>query len=280
MKKTLLIGADGMLGTDLSKTLPGDFQCIKSYLDGLDITDGEATLRAIRATNPHVVINAAGFTAVDLCEKEKEEAFAVNSEGAQHVAAACKEVGAKCVYISSDYVFDGKKGKPYTEEDPTNPLSTYGRSKLQGENRVRESCPDSLIVRSSWLFGVHGSNFVKTVLKLSEERGELEMVDDQRGSPTYTEDLSKAIASLVLEDSRGIFHAANRGACTWFEFAQKILELAGSSLKLIPVSTARSGRPAARPPNSVLNCEKLEKATGMMMPRWEDALARFLGATR
>jgi len=276
MKKILLIGADGMLGTDLSKILQRDFQCIESYLKDLDITDREGTLRGIKAINPHVVINAAGFTAVDLCEQEKEKAFAINGEGAKHVAGACKEIGAKCVYISSDYVFDGKKNEPYSEEDLPNPLSTYGRSKLHGENNVYESSPDSLIIRSSWLFGVHGANFVKTVLRLSKEREELEMVNDQRGSPTYTEDLSSAIASLVLKDARGIFHAANSGSCTWFEFAQKILECTGSSLKLIPVSTARSGRPAARPSFSVLSCEWLEKTTGIMMPKWEDALARCL----
>ncbi len=276
MKKILVIGAHGMLGRDLSKTLQRSFQCIESYSKDLDITDCEGTVRAIRATNPQVVINAAGFTAVDLCEQEKETAFAINGEGAKHVAKACKEIGAKCVYISTDYVFDGKKNEPYVEKDPPNPLSTYGRSKLQGENYVHESSPDFLIVRSSWLFGVHRSNFVKTVLKLSREREELEMVDDQRGSPTFTEDLSSAIASLVLRDVSGIVHAANSSSCTWFGFARKILELTDSSLKLIPISSAKSGRPAERPPFSVLNCEKLQKATGIMMPKWEDALARCI----
>jgi len=276
MKKILLIGASGMLGRDLSKTLQPRFQCIKSTSKDLDITDREATFREIAALSPDIVINAAGFTAVDLCEQEREKAFAVNGAGARHVAEACKEISAKCVYISTDYVFDGKKSEPYLEEDLPNPLSTYGESKLDGENCVYESSPDALVVRSSWLFGIHGSNFVKTVLALSKGREELEMVNDQTGSPTYTEDLSSAIASLVLMDASGCFHAANSGSCTWFEFGQKILDLTGSSLKLIPIATAQCGRPAARPRFSVLNCEKLERATGVMMPKWEDALARCL----
>jgi len=280
MKKILLIGANGMLGRDLSKTLQRSFQCIESRSQDLDITDREAVFRAIAALSPQVVINAAGFTAVDLCEQEKEKAFAVNGAGAGHVAEACKKIRAKCVYISTDYVFDGKKTEPYAEEDLPNPLSTYGKSKLDGENYVYESSPDALIVRSSWLFGIHGTNFVKTVLKLSGEREELEMVNDQTGSPTYTEDLSSAIAALVLRNASGFFHAANSGSCTWFEFAQKILDLAGRPLKLIPLSTAQCGRPAERPRFSVLSCGKLERATGIMMPNWEDALARCLAAMK
>lgn len=280
MKKILLIGANGMLGRDLSKTLPDSFQCIASRSQDLDITDREATFRAIKALNPNVVINAAGFTAVDRCEEETEKAFAINGKGAKHVAEACKEIRAKCVYISTDYVFDGKKNEPYVEEDLPNPLSTYGKSKLDGENCVYESSPDALIVRSSWLFGRHGTNFVKTVLKLSREREELEMVNDQTGSPTYTKDVSGAIASLVLRNASGFFHVANSGSCTWFEFAQKILDLAGRPLKLIPIPTARCGRPAERPRFSVLSCEKLEKAIGVMMPTWEDALARCIAGMR
>ena len=274
MKKVLIIGADGMLGGELFRTFKGKDVCIGSTIQELDISDYDRTIETIKRLEPQVVINVAAFTMVDLCEQEKEKAFAVNAQGAKNVAIGCREIGAKCIYLSTDYVFDGKKNTPYGEDDPPNPISVYGLSKFQGEEYIEEILDDYLIIRSSWLFAKEGTNFVNTIIKLSREKNELTMVNDQKGSPTYTKDLSQAISLLVEKDLKGIFHITNSGCCTWFEFAQKILDLIGSSMKLIPISSSHCGRAAQRPHNSVLNCEKLKEKTGLIMPNWKDALAR------
>jgi len=276
MKKVLIIGADGMLGGELFRTLREKDVCIGSTIQELDISDYDQTIETIKKLEPQVVINVAAFTMVDLCEQEKEKAFAANAEGAKNVAIGCQEVGAKCIYLSTDYVFDGKKKTPYGEDDSPNPISVYGLSKFQGEKYIEEILDDYLIIRSSWLFAQEGSNFVNTIIKLSREKKELTMVNNQKGSPTYTKDLGQAISLLVEKDLKGIFHITNNGCCTWFEFAQKILDLIGSSMKLIPISSSHCGRAAQRPDNSVLNCEKLRKKTGLIMPHWKDALARCL----
>lgn len=274
MKKVFIIGADGMLGGELFRTLKGKDVCIGSTIQELDISDYDRTIETIKRLEPQVVINVAAFAMVDLCEQEKEKAFAVNAQGAKNVAIGCREIGAKCIYLSTDYVFDGKKNTPYGEDDPPNPISVYGLSKFQGEKHIEEILDDYLIIRSSWLFAKEGTNFVNTIIKLSREKNELTMVNDQTGSPTSTRDLSQAISLLVEKDLKGIFHITNSGCCTWFEFAQKILDLTGSSMKLIPISSSQFWRPAQRPHNSVLNCEKLKEKTGLIMPLWIDALAR------
>jgi dTDP-4-dehydrorhamnose reductase len=276
MKKVLIIGADGMLGGELFRTLKEKDVCIGSAIQELDITDYDRTIAIIKRLEPQVVINVAAFTMVDLCEQEQEKAFAVNAQGAKNVAIGCRETGAKCIYLSTDYVFDGKKNTPYGEDDPPNPISVYGLSKFQGEKYIEEILDDYLIIRSSWLFAKEGTNFINMIIKLSREKNELTMVNDQKGSPTYTKDLSQAISLLVEKDLQGIFHITNSGCCTWFEFAQKILDLIGSSMKLIPISSSQSGRPAPRPQNSVLNCAKFTEKTGHSMPDWEDALTRCI----
>jgi dTDP-4-dehydrorhamnose reductase len=276
MKKVLIIGTDGMLGEELFRTLKGKAQCIGSTIQELDISDYDRTTETIKKLEPQVVVNLAAFTMVDLCEQKKEKAFAVNAQGAKNVAIGCREIGAKCIYLSTDYVFDGKKSSPYGENDPPNPISVYGLSKFEGEKHIEEILDDYLIIRSSWLFAKEGINFVKTIIKLSQEKNELTMVNDQKGSPTYTKDLSQAVSLLIERDLKGIFHITNSGCCTWFEFAQKILDRIGSSMKLIPISSSDCGRAAQRPHNSVLNCEKLKEKTGLIMPHWDDALARCL----
>ena len=276
MKKTLIIGADGMLGGELFRTLKEKGKCISSTIRELDISDYDRTIATIKKFEPQIVINVAAFTMVDLCEQEKEKAFAVNAQGARNVAIGCREIGARCIFLSTDYVFDGKKNSPYGENDPPNPISVYGSTKLQGEKFVEAILEDYLIIRSSWLFAKEGSNFVNTIIKLSQEKNELTVVNDQKGSPTYTNDLSQAISILIEQDLKGIFHITNSGCCTWFEFAQKILDLIGSSMKLIPISSSHSGRTAQRPHNSVLSCTKLTKETGFIMPHWENALERCL----
>lgn len=276
MKKVLIIGADGKLGGELFRTLKEKDICIGSTIQELDITDYDRTIETIKRLEPQVVINVAAFTMVDLCEQEEEKAFAVNAHGAKNVAIGCRNIGAKCIYLSTDYVFDGKKNTPYDEDDPPNPISIYGLSKFQGEKYIEEILDDYLIIRSSWLFAKEGINFINTIIKLSREKNELTMVNDQKGAPTYTKDLSQAISLLVEKDLKGIFHITNNGCCTWFEFAQKILELTGSSMKLIPISSSHCGRPAQRPHNSVLNCEKLKQKTGLIMSHWKYALARCI----
>lgn len=276
MKKVLIVGVNGMLGLELQRALKDKFQCIGTTIQELDITNYDQTILTIKKNKPHIVINVAGLTMVDLCEEKRGEAFAVNAEGAKHIAMGCQEIGAKCLYFSTDYVFDGGKREPYSEEDLPNPLSVYGKSKLQGEEYVREILDDFLIIRTSWLFSQEGSNFVKTIITISQESDALDMVNDQEGSPTYAKDLCSAILFLMEKDLKGIFHISNKGSCTWREFAQKILELIGSRLKLIPITSAQCGRPAPRPHYSVLSTEKFERLTGFVMPHWEDALARCL----
>ena len=272
----MTIGADGMLGGELCRSLKEKYVCIESTIQELDITDYDRTIETIKRLEPQVVINVAAFTMVDLCEQEKEKAFAVNAKGAKNIAIGCQEIGAKCIYLSTDYVFDGEKKEPYYEDDIPNPISVYGFSKLLGEEHIKGVLEDYLIIRSSWLFAKEGPNFVNTVMKLSREKTKLTMVNDQKGSPTYVNDLSQAISLLIEKDLKGIFHVANSGSCTWFDFAQKILDLIGSSMKLIPISSAQCGRAAERPHNSVLSCEKLKKTTGFVMPHWEDALKRCI----
>lgn len=274
MERVLIIGAEGMLGGDLSAALQGRYECVGTDVADFDITDAVDTMRNIARIRPHVVVNLAAVTQVDQCESDSDRAFAVNAEGARNVALATRAAHARCLFLSTDYVFDGAKRSPYRENDPPHPLSVYGRSKFQGERYVQDVDPDALIVRSSWLFSERGANFVKTVLRLAKEKEELEMVNDQTGSPTYTKDLSLAMVALIAARQRGIFHVANGGTCTWFEFARRIASLIGSPLRLIPIGSAQCGRPAPRPVYSVLGQEKLHSVTGLVMPPWEEALSR------
>lgn len=280
MERVLVVGAEGMLGGDLCEALQAGFECVGTDLADFDITDASATMKSITHIRPHVVVNLAAFTQVDQCEAQSGRAFQVNAEGAKHVALASRAVNARCLYLSTDYVFDGTKRTPYLEDDRPHPLSVYGRSKLQGELHVQEAAPDAVIVRSSWLFSERGGNFVKTVIGLAKEKEKLEMVSDQTGSPTYTKDLSRALVSLIGSKERGVIHIANSGSCTWLEFAKRIVNLIGSPLRLIPIGTAQCGRPAPRPSYSVLGNEKLHSVTGFKMPRWEEALSRCIEELR
>jgi dTDP-4-dehydrorhamnose reductase len=277
--KILLIGARGMLGGDLQPILSVQHEVFGKDIQDLDITDPAQTQKAVGALQPQTVINAAAFTDVDGCESQKGRAFAVNAEGAGHVARACRQAGARLIHLSTDYVFDGTSRVPYTEEASPHPLNVYGESKLQGEKAVQEAGGNQLILRTAWLYGKHGGNFVDTILRLASQQEELRVVDDQRGSPTFTRDLSRAIARLMDKDVRGILHVTNSGACSWFEFAQKILEIKkplNDRLRLIPISSRELARPAPRPANSVLDCSRFEGLTGSKMRPWEDALQAYL----
>jgi dTDP-4-dehydrorhamnose reductase len=222
-----------------------------------------------------VIINAAAYTDVDGCETNRDKVMRVNGEGVGNLAAIAGDIGARLVQISTDYVFDGSKGSPYLEDDPTAPLSVYGESKLAGEvNAARLA--DHLIVRTQWLYGAHGKNFVETMLRLAGEKDEIAVVDDQTGSPTWTVDLGLAIRALLEKGCRGTYHVANGGYCSWNEFAGAIFAEAGLNVKVNPLSTIELGRPATRPLYSTLDCGKLAGDTGFRPQTWRDALRKYL----
>jgi dTDP-4-dehydrorhamnose reductase len=241
----------------------------------MDITSPAAVRKVLLTLKPRVVINAMACTDVDGSEKQPETAFKVNGDGVKLLAGVTAEIGAKLVHISSDYVFDGTKDSSYQEDDPTNPLGIYGKSKLAGEENARLN-PDHLIVRTQWLYGRHGRNFVETMLNLAKEKHELNIVNDQIGSPTWTVCLASAIKALIDNDCRGIYHAANSGSCSWFDFAAAIFAEQGVAIRLQPMASRELARPAPRPLFSVLDCGKLLRDTGLQMAGWQDALKKYL----
>jgi len=269
----LVIGANGMLGHDLMETLEGDVRGLD--LPELDITDLASVRKALLTLKPETIINAAAYTDVDGCESNVEQAMAVNGEGVGLLALTAREIGAKLVQVSTDYVFDGGKGAPYVEDDAIGPLSIYGESKLAGELNAAMA-PQHLIVRTQWLYGIHGKNFVETMLRLSGERNELSVVDDQIGSPTFTRDLALAIKALLQKGCCGTYHAANSGFCSWNEFAKAIFEAAGLKITVNTMTTEQLNRPARRPLYSTLDCSKLERDTGFSFRPWREALGEYL----
>ncbi|MDD3977826.1 MAG: dTDP-4-dehydrorhamnose reductase [Methanomicrobium sp.] len=259
MKKILILGANGMLGHSLQKVFP-DAIC-KGH--ELDITDEKKIYSYISELNPDIVINAAAYTDVDGCEDNHDIAFAVNGEGPGNLAVACEKTGATLVHFSTDYVFDGTK-KEYNESERTNPVSIYGKSKLLGEENIIKNMDDFRIIRTSWLFGVHGKNFVETMLKLSLEMPQVRVVNDQFGKPTYTKDLAQKTSEIINLEP-GIYHASNEGVCSWFEFAKAIIPNA------VPCNTEEFPRKAKRPVYSVLINNKTKP-----MRNWNEALKDYL----
>ena len=249
----LVTGYKGMLGTDLMKVLQEEHEVIGADIEECDITDIKSTIGFISDVRPDVVIHSAAYTNVDGCETDVELAYRVNALGPRNVAVACSQINAAMVYISTDYVFDGNKGSSYMEDDATNALSVYGKSKLAGENYVRTLLNKHYIVRTQWLYGVHGRNFVRTMLSLAKERDEINVVDDQFGSPTFTLDLAKAIMELIEAPSYGIYHITNSGVVTWNQFTKDIFEIAGiENVNVVPITTEEINRPAMRPKYSPL----------------------------
>jgi dTDP-4-dehydrorhamnose reductase len=269
----LVVGANGMLGRDLMTVFPGELRGVD--IGEIDITSPESVRTLLVSLKPEVVVNVAAYTDVDGCETNRELAFAVNGAGVGYLARVSADIGAKLVQISTDYVFDGGKGSPYLEDDPTGPLSVYGQSKLLGEQNARLN-PNHLIIRTQWLYGLHGKNFVETMLRLATERTELSVVDDQIGSPTWTVDLAGAIRALVEAGCRGTYHAANAGFCSWNEFARAIFADAGVKITVKPMTTTELNRPAPRPLYSTLDCGKLARDSGFMPQGWRDALKTYL----
>lgn len=273
--RVLVTGAAGQLGHDLLDAFAGD-ELVGLDRNRLDVTDEAAVVAAVRDHRPEVVVHAAAFTKVDACESEPDTAWQVNTLGPWWVARACDLVGAAMVYVSTDYVFDGRAGRPYTEFDRPNPLSMYGRSKEAGEQLVRATLAAHYIVRTSWVHGAHGGNFARTMLRLAAERDELQVVDDQTGSPTFTFDLAPAIRWLAVSGRHGTYHVTNTGHCTWFEFARAVFDEAGVSVKVAPIDTATFGAPAPRPMFGVLD-NRLSRLVGMSpLPEWRSSLRRLL----
>jgi dTDP-4-dehydrorhamnose reductase len=269
----LVVGANGMLGRDLLTILPGELRGVD--IGEIDITSPDSVRTVLLTLKPDVVVNVAAYTDVDGCETKRDLAGAVNGDGVGHLARVSADIGVKLVQISTDYVFDGGKGSPYLEDDQTGPLSVYGHSKLLGEQNARLN-PDHLIIRTQWLYGLHGKNFVETMLQLATVRTELSVVDDQIGSPTWTVDLARAIRALIEAGARGTYHAANAGFCSWNDFARAIFAEAGVNITVKPMTTTELNRPAPRPLYSTLDCGKLARDTGFTPQGWREALKTYL----
>ncbi|MBD3367409.1 MAG: dTDP-4-dehydrorhamnose reductase [Candidatus Eisenbacteria bacterium] len=266
-----------MLGRALVGALEGNAEVTAVDLDDFDIGDGDAVMAAMLQTAPDVVFNCAAYTNVDGAESDRETAFRVNAVGAGNVARAAAEAGARLLHVSTDYVFDGRATEPYAEDAPTDPSSVYGQSKLAGEREVLSACGNALIVRTAWLYGHGGRNFVETVLRLADGGDTLRIVDDQTGSPTYATDLAAVLKDLAATDVAGYVHATNSGTCTWYEFATAILNAVGrDDVPVEPIATEDFGRPAPRPRYSVLSLERLEEVLGWTPRHWKKALVEYL----
>ncbi|MBS4213126.1 dTDP-4-dehydrorhamnose reductase [Neobacillus rhizophilus] len=275
--KVVVTGAAGQLGQDVLLELErNNHQAIGADRQTLDISDEAAVQAFIQEVKPDVILHCAAYTNVDSAEQDEETAYKVNGLGAKYLAQAAKQTGAKMMYISTDYVFDGTASEPYEVDHPTKPLGAYGRTKLAGEVFVQENLEEFFIVRTAWVFGKHGNNFVKTMIRLGKERGEVGVVSDQVGSPTYTVDLAKFMVSLVETDKYGIYHATNSGICSWYEFAVEIFKQAEMDVTVRPLTTEQFPRPAARPKYSVLSKKRIEEEGLTPLQSWKDALSAYL----
>ncbi|MCR8629700.1 dTDP-4-dehydrorhamnose reductase [Paenibacillus radicis (ex Xue et al. 2023)] len=273
----LITGAGGQLGRDLIRVLSKKHKLIAKTRKELDITNEQSVREAVLKCRPDVIVHAAAYTQVDLAESRMEEAYMVNSFGSRNIALMANEMGAKLVYVSTDYVFDGTKGAAYNELDRTNPISVYGHSKLHGEKFVQLICDKYFIVRTSWLYGKYGSNFVTKVLANAQQHSELSMVADQFGSPTYTYDLARFIEQVIESERYGIYHASNRGMCSRYEFAEEILRIAGhSAVRLNPVTADSFPLPAARPVRSDFDDKAIRYNGFPRLRMWRDALQSFI----
>ncbi|MGG1163726.1 dTDP-4-dehydrorhamnose reductase [Bacillus mycoides] len=275
--KVLVTGAKGQLGQDVLCLLENQPWEVYGFgREELDITNEEQVREKVLSIKPDIIIHTAAYTQVDQAESDEETAFKVNAEGTKYLAQAAEAVGAKFCYVSTDYVFDGTTNKPYKADDQTNPQTVYGRSKLVGEQYTQEYCSKSYIVRTSWVFGLYGNNFVKTMLRLAEEKKELGVVHDQVGSPTYTTDLASFIINLVQTDKYGVYHGSNSGVCSWYEFAKEIFEQSNIEIVVNPLTTEDFPRPAARPKYSVLDKGMIEESGFEPFQDWKKALKDFL----
>jgi dTDP-4-dehydrorhamnose reductase len=283
MNSILVTGCKGQLGNEI-KILSNDYKDIEFHfhdIDTLDLTDYRQLEQFINNLNPRFLINCAAYTNVDKAEKEKELAFKINAEVPGKLAELCQKYSAKLIHISTDYVFDGKNYRPYKEDDVPNPLSVYAKSKFEGENRILEF-NNSIIIRTSWLYSSSGNNFVRTMLRLGEDKKELRVVYDQVGSPTYAVDLADAILRIVnfsITNGKnfipGIYHYSNEGICSWFDFAVEIFRITGIKCKVYPIETREYPLPAKRPFYCVMNKDKIKSSYNLEIPHWTDSLDKF-----
>lgn len=274
--KIIITGANGQLGQDVKKILSLQHEVYAFGRAELDITDQQTAKKIIFDIQPDAIIHCAAYTAVDLAESNSDDAYTINASGVRNIAVAAEAIGAKICYVSTDYVFEGNSASPYNEYDQTNPQSIYGKSKRAGEVLVQTLSRRYFIVRTSWLYGAHGNNFVKTMLKLASEKRSLKVVDDQIGSPTYTVDLSNFLSELITTEKYGIYHASNMGSCSWFQFAQAIFEEEGICIQLDPCTTEEFPRPAPRPRYSVMDHMAIRINGFEELPHWKEGLRAFL----
>lgn len=281
--KILVTGANGQLGQDVTRVLAeAGHEVIGCGRAEMDITDLKQCKRVISAHRPETIIHCAAYTAVDAAESDMDSAYLVNAIGTRNIAISAEKIGATVVYISTDYVFNGTSEMAYVEYGDTDPQTVYGRSKLAGEQMIRDFCSKWFIVRTSWVFGLHGNNFVKTMLRLGQEKPLLKVVNDQKGSPTYTVDLAQFLLNLISTHKYGLYHASNSGSCTWYEFAEAIFEEAREQLglelttELQSCTTAEFPRPAPRPANSTMDHLAIRLNQLEDLPHWREGLKRFM----
>jgi len=272
--KVVVTGAHGLLGSALCPELGRRWDVVPLGRRDCDVASADGVLRTLEACRPNVVVHLAAYTNVDGCELEPARAALVNAKGTDNVAIACQRLDLRLVYLSTDYVFEGRQATPYREDDPARPLSVYGKSKLAGEWFCRTRCTNLLVVRSAWLFGPGGRNFVSTIVDKADKGEPLSVVDDQCGSPTYTVDLARVLAGLIERGDTGIVHAVNSGQATWYDVAVEALRLRGVGVKVSRIKSSELGRPAARPAYSVLDASRLGRLGPMR--DWREALADFL----
>lgn len=275
--KILVTGATGQLGHDVCRVLlQRGIRHFGASTADFDIASKESTQAFLVNYQPDAVIHCAAYTKVDLAEDEPERSMRVNADGTRNVAETCRELGAKLLYVSTDYVFPGTGETPWETDDATGPLNVYGKSKLAGEDAVRKLVEKHFIVRTSWVIGEHGNNFVKTMLRLAETHDRLRVVDDQIGSPTFTADLAPLLCNMIATDKYGVYHATNEGFCSWAELAEAVFRFAGRNVTVHPVSTEEYGAKAIRPKNSRLSKRSLDAGGFARLPEWEASLARLL----
>ena len=275
--KILVTGVKGQLGYDVVQEGEGrGLEMFGTDVDNMDITDAGQVKRVIEECKPDAVIHCAAYTAVDAAEDNQELCRKINVDGTRNIAEVCKDMGIPIMYFSTDYIFDGQGENFWKEDDPKKPLNVYGQTKYEGELNVQELIEKYFILRISWVFGVNGNNFIKTMLRVGKERGEVSVVDDQIGSPTYTYDLAKLCVDMIQTQEYGTYHATNEGICSWYEFACEIFKQAGLDVKVNPLTTAEYPAKAARPFNSRMSKDKLINAGFKMLPSWQDGLKRYL----
>ncbi|RBQ22785.1 GDP-L-fucose synthase [Candidatus Methanobinarius endosymbioticus] len=275
--KILITGYKGMLGSDLITILDENgYELILTDVDELDITDIEQVKNTLKKEKPDMVINAAAYTDVDGCETNRELAFNVNSIGPKNLAIVSNDIGAKLLHISTDYVFSGDNSNPYNEDDETEPQSYYGETKLQAEEFIKQYMNDYFIVRTAWLYGINGKNFVKTMLELAKNHDEITVVNDQHGSPTFTKDLALAILELIKTNKYGTYHVTNSDTCTWFEFTKDIFKLDDIDVNVKPVTTEEYSTPAKRPQYSVLSNNKWKNSGFKPLRNYKEALNEYM----